>query len=724
MGRLLIVSNRLPVTAEVRDSELFLSTSAGGLATGLGSFYQEHGAMWIGWPGVVAPPQRAETAAKLLSEFNCYPVFLPERVAERFYEGFTNKTLWPLMHTFPMYTRYSANEWEAYQEANRLFCEAVVELAQPDDTIWVHDYHLMLLPKYLRERLPDAAIGFFLHIPFPRYDVFALLPWHRQLVDSLLACNLVGFHTYEYAQAFLGCVRRVIGYDNDMGQVMAGHRVVQVDVFPMGIDFQRFADSATNPEAQEEMHRIRAWKGPHRLVFSVARLDYTKGIPQQLEAIEEFYARYTQWRGRVVFVVVIVPSREKVEHYALLKREIDRSVGQINSQYGTIEWTPIQYIYRSLSFHELAALYCGADVALITPLRDGMNLIAKEYVASRTDGAGILILSEAAGAAKELPEAIVVNPNSKEEVAEALHRALLMPLREQKSRNRAMRSRLERHDVRRWAERFLYKLREASALSLELAARLLDHAERRELVESYRRATRRLFLLDYDGTLAPFTERPNRARPTTRVMSLLRALASTPSSKLVLLSGRERQSLERWFGGLPITLVAEHGAWVRWKGNSSWEALAKLNTRWKSRIRPILALFVERIPGSSIEEKDFSLCWHYRKADEESALAAARELVDALTELTANLDIHVLPGNKVVEVKSSGVSKGAFYLHYLAREPQDFILAVGDDWTDESLFSTLPENAFSIRVGFSSSSAKFNVESPDEVLALLDDLVS
>jgi len=714
----------LPVTAEVQDSELLLQPSTGGLATGLGSFYQEYKAAWVGWPGVTVPPHREEVVAQSLSELDCHPVFMSERLVERFYEGFANKTLWPLMHTFPMYTKYSEREWGAYQEANELFCEAVAGLAQPDDKIWVHDYPLMLLPKYLRERMPNASIGFFLHIPFPPYDVFRLLPWHRQLVDSLAACNLVGFHTYEYAQAFLGCVRRVLGYDNEIGRVIAGHRVVQVDVFPIGIDFQRFAVSSESPEVQEEIRRIRARKRPRRFVLSVARLDYTKGILQQLEAIEEFYTRYPQWRGRVTFVVVVVPSREKVEQYAQLKREIDRFVGQINSRFGTIAWMPIQYLYRSLRFPELVALYCSADVAFITPLRDGMNLIAKEYLVARADASGVLILSETAGAAKELLEAIVVNPNSTEEMTEALHRALLLPRREQTRRNRIMRGRLERHDVRRWAKRFLDELTEASEVSLRLASRLLDPAERRELVENYRRASRRLLLLDYDGTLVPFADQPGRARPTTRAMSLLKALSSVPNNEIVVLSGRKRQDLERWFGRLPITLVAEHGAWFRWKGNPSWEAIASLASPWKTRIRPILALFVERIPGSFLEEKDFSLCWHYRNADEESALAAAGDLIDALTGLTANLDIHVLPGDKVVEVKSSGVSKAAFYQRRLAEESLDFTLAVGDDWTDESLFGALPENAFSIRIGFSASAARFNLDLPDEVLALLDDLVT
>ncbi len=498
-SRLLIVSNRLPVTIRKGNSGLDLYPSSGGLATGLSSVYKERGALWIGWPGVVSKQNRKEVEARLGAEVNCHPVFISARLAERYYEGFSNKALWPLFHSFPEYAQYLADEWEAYKQANSLFCERITKIAKPGDTIWVHDYHLMLLPKYLRAVLPDTSIGFFLHIPFPHYDMFRLMPQHREILESLLASDLIGFHTYDYVQAFLGSARRLLGYDNRLGQMFVGHRVVQADVFPMGIDFARFSNLVQQEDVQLEVAKTKKRFGSRKLVFALSRQDYTKGIPKGLEAIEEFFEKNPDWLGEVVCVLVMVPSRQRVERYANLKKEVDALVGRINSKYGRLDWTPINYIYRYLTFEELVALYASADVALITPLRDGMNLVAKEYLAVKTDCKGVLILSEMTGAAKELLEALIVNPNNKEEVAAALQKALLMPEEEQIRRNRIMRQRLESFDIRHWTGRFLQELSECVSLSNTLSIKLLDPARRTKLMEDYSQASRRLILLDYDG---------------------------------------------------------------------------------------------------------------------------------------------------------------------------------------------------------------------------------
>ncbi|MBI4200627.1 MAG: bifunctional alpha,alpha-trehalose-phosphate synthase (UDP-forming)/trehalose-phosphatase [Chloroflexi bacterium] len=722
--RLLVVANRLPVTVEERDSELRFSPSTGGLATGLGAFYRDYRGLWVGWPGSIHPAHREAVEGKLASEWACHPVFLPERVVEEYYEGFANKTLWPLFHSMSMYAKYSAREWEAYKEANARFCEAVLDVVGPNDSLWVHDYQLLLLPQYLRNALPNTPIGFFLHIPFPPYEVLRLLPWHREIMEGLLGADLIGFHTYEYMQAFLGSVRRLLGYDNDLGRIIARDRVVLADVFPMGIDFLKFSRAIARPEVEAQVERIKAEASPCRIVLAVSRLDYTKGIPEYLEAIDDLLDRFRVWHKKVIFVLVVAPSRERVERYGHLKREIDELVGRINSKHGTVEWTPVRYLYRSLGFEELSALYASAAVAAITPLRDGMNLTAKEYIATRGDGTGVLVLSDTAGTAKELTEAIIVNPNSKEDVAEALHQALTMPEEEQRRRMVSMRSRLERHTVRHWAERFLQTLRHVVSLSQELSVRLLAAEEKSTLLDHYAQASQRLVLLDYDGTLTDFAEHPLEARPSPQVLRLLQGLAAQPGTEVMLLSGRDRKTFNRWFGHLDLTLGSEHGGWMKKRRSHRWEATVKADTRWKSRVRPILELFTERVPGSFIEEKALSLAWHFRKAEVASGDEAARELLDALTNLTANLPIHVLPGNKVVEVLSSGIGKGAFYTHHLARRRWDFILALGDDWTDESLFSALPATAYSIRVGLAASAARFNLRSSQEALALLAEMAS
>ena len=718
---LLLVSNRLPVTLRFAGSRLDIRRSPGGVAVALASVQGAQEARWFGWPGDVPPGERNHVRRELRRKYACHPVFLPARLGRRYYGGFANRTLWPLFHSFPMYTHYAPEDWAAYREANEIFADAVAQAAEPTDTIWVHDYHLLLLPAMLRERLPEARIGLFLHIPFPSYDVFRLLPWGRDVLAGMLGSDLVGFHTYDYAQSFLHSVRRVFGLDNDIGRITWGRRVVQADVFPMGADVVRLETTELPDGAREAVDRLRPPLPDGKLAFSISRLDYTKGIPEGVLAFERLLHRFPEYRGRVTYLLIVVPSREKVERYALLKKEVDELVGRINSRFGSLSWTPIRYMYRQLPFSQLLAMYRVCDIAMVLPLRDGMNLVAKEFLAARGDDSGALVLSEMTGAAKELTEALLVNPNNIDEVSDALHEALRMPLEEQVRRNRGMRVRLEAYDTRHWAQKFLERLREAGETSRAFAVRILEARDVGALEAQYRAAKRRLLLLDYDGTLVPFADDPGAATPSADLLRTLRELGSDERNRVVLVSGRRREDLERWFGHLPVTLVGEHGGWVREPGGG-WTSEVGLGADWMSRIRPVLDLFVDRVPGTRVEPKDFSLAWHYRAADRESGTAAAMELVDALTSLTANLDLHVLQGHRVVEVKSTQASKGHFFATHLAREPWDFILAVGDDTTDESLFPLLPPEAVSIRVGLVVSSARYNVAAPADVIGILERL--
>ena len=723
-NRLLIISNRLPITIGKKDSKIDLQPSSGGVVSGLQAFYKNYNAVWLGWPGIVSEGDKKIVESELSSKFNYSPVFIPRELSEKYYEGCCNNTIWPLFHSFQGFAEYSESEWESYKKVNLLFCEKVAKIVRPGDVIWVHDYQLMMLPKYLRERFPDVPIGFFLHIPFPPFDIYRLLPHHKEIIESLLAADLVGFHTYDYAQAFLGSVRRELGYEGELGQITIGGRVARVDVFPLGIDFRKFSGYLSDKKKKITASKMYEQIAANKIIFSVSRLDYTKGIPQSIEAIGEFFERNPQWCGKVAYLLVVVPSREKVERYASLKREIDELVGKINSRYGTLDWLPIRYIYRSLSFAELIALYSKADVALVTPLRDGMNLIAKEYIATKTNEKGVLILSEMAGAAKEMIEALLVNPNSKEEVVQAIERALAMSDEEQIRRNKIMRSRLKDYDVKEWVERFLYQLAEAVNFSKALRVRKLGPERKASLVNHYSKASNRLLILDYDGTLTPFVDKPQKAKPSAKLIGLLKRLNSSTKNEVIILSGRDKKTLQRWFGALKMAMVAEHGAWVKGKKSKSWKPVVNVDDQWKKQIRPIMQLFVDRIPGSFIEEKDFSLVWHYRKTNVDIGAEAAREMVDTLINLTANLALNVLPGNKVVEIKVSEVSKGTFYLNYLADKKWDFVLAIGDDWTDESLFNVVPEGAYSIHVGPTNSNAKFNLESTQEVLSFLSELAS
>jgi trehalose 6-phosphate synthase/phosphatase len=722
MQRLLIVSNRLPFTIHERKGDLHVEPSVGGLATGLSSWYKSCNSIWVGWPGIARKRIKREKDVmdRLLAE-NCHPVAISQQDVEAYYNGICNRTIWPLFHYFPLYAEYSEGFWQAYERVNAAFANVVAGIARPNDIIWVHDYHLMLLPRLLRERLPKATVGFFLHIPFPSFEVFRLLPWRNQILEGLLGADLIGFHTYDYTGHFLDSVHRLLGHEVTMGQTAVADRVVKADAFPMGINYEQYSSVAQDPKTQAQRKRFGKKLGDCQVILSVDRLDYTKGIPQRLQAFSMFLDKDPKFRGRVVFVLLVVPSRTRVEHYVQLKKQVDGLVGEINGKYGSIGWMPVWYLYRTLPFHSLAALYSLADVALVTPLRDGMNLVAKEYTAAQTDGKGVLILSETAGAAQELGEAIMINANNQEEIARALAEALEMPEQEQIERNRIMQKRLRRYNVVQWANEFMDKLLYTKKLQREMEAKALTYEMQRKAASDFQESRKALLLLDYEGTLVPFSPKSVEAMPGAELMSLLKEFARDPRNEVVVISGRDKDTLEKWFGGLNVGLVAEHGAWIKEKGGE-WETIEPLTSEWKKEVYPMLEAWVDRTPGSFIEERDFSLAWHYRKASPRLGELRGRELINNLSNITANLHLQLLEGSKVVEVKNTGINKGRAALQWISRREWDFILALGDDWTDEDTFRVLPPTAWSIRVGLGASAARFSLGSPGEAVSLLRNL--
>jgi trehalose 6-phosphate synthase/phosphatase len=723
MQRLLIVSNRLPVTIDKGKNGLQFHYSLGGLATGLGSFYKSYESIWIGWPGITSDKinkgERKDLVATLMSEFKCYPVFLSQEDSEKYYHGFSNETLWPLFHSFTQYVVHDKSSWEGYGRVNELFSRVISKIAKKDDIIWIQDYHLMLLPQLIRKKLPDSTLGYFHHIPFPSFEIFRLLPWRKEILEGLSGADVIGFHTDDYTRHFLISMHRLLGYEYTLGQIHGDDRIIKVDAFPMGISYERFSKAVEEPETQKEITALRTKMQGRKVILSIDRLDYTKGIPERLEVFNAFFEKNPEYVGKVTFILIVGPSRIEMEHYGLLKKQIDELVGAINGRYGTIGWIPIWYLYRNVSFSTLIALYTVADVCLVTPLRDGMNLIAKEFIAAKKEGKGVLVLSEMAGAAKELGEAIIINPNNREEAIEALRKALSMQDEEKIERIRSMQTRIQRYSVTRWAEEFLDRLTHTKNLQKEMHAKVLSPQMETKLLKDFRKAERRLLLLDYDGTLIPFFGKPEEAKPGHGLLQMLEKLSTNPKNEVVILSGRDKDTLERWFGTLGLGLVAEHGVWIK---ENEWAMIEPLTMDWKEELRPVLELYMDRTPGTFVEEKEFSLVWHYRKADPELSTTRVRELTGELVNLTANLNLHILEGNKVVEVKNSGINKGRAALRWVAKENWNFILAIGDDRTDEDMFEVLPAVAYSLKVGVSSSLAKFNLKSQSHVLSLLEEL--
>jgi trehalose 6-phosphate synthase/phosphatase len=729
--RLVIASNRLPFTVSVKDGQPQFAPSAGGLTTGLWSYLhraQTDAAgkldfLWVGWPGAnVVPEQQAAIKKFGQKQFNAFPVFLPEEGMERFYHGFCNRTLWPLFHYFTTLAQFEEEDWEEYQRVNHAFADALAEVLQPDDVLWIHDYHLLLLPRLMRERFPNLSIGFFLHIPFPSYEVFRLLPrpWRTEIIEGLLGCSLIGFHTHDYTRDFLTSVLRTVGYEHHLGDLTLGDRVVKVDTFPMGIDFAHFAQTAAASETDARVAELREKFKGQKVIFSVDRLDYTKGILNRLHGYDLFLKRHPEWHGKVVFIASVAPSRIGVRSYQNMKQEVEETVGRIVGAHGDVNWAPLIYQFRSLPFEEIVPLYRLCDVALVTPLRDGMNLVAKEFIASRPDQTGVLILSEMAGASKEMGEALLINPFHLDDFARALEQALTMPVEEQVRRNQFLQDRLRRYDVNRWADEFLQALQATQKTEAARSARLLTGKIALALLKRYRLTSSRVLFLDYDGTLVPFASTPRLARPDSELLELLSRLGGDPRNDVVIVSGRSRRDLEEWFGRLPLSLVAEHGVWLRARGGE-WRMFKNITAEWKERVRPILQLYVDRLPGALLEEKDFSLAWHYRRADPEQARVRAQELLDTLADYTRNIDVQVLEGRKVIEVRPSGINKGAAAQEWLKDRAPDFILGIGDDWTDEDMFRALPGEACSVRVGLANTAAHYYLSSHTAVRRLLGD---
>jgi trehalose 6-phosphate synthase/phosphatase len=731
--RLVIVSNRLPFTVSFKEKAPQFNPSPGGLTTGLWSYLDRpvaEGAerpdfLWMGWPGASVPPEHEGTVRAYGEKFKSSPVFLPEESMERFYLGFCNKTLWPLFHYFPTLTRYDEEYWQEYQNVNHAFGDTVVAALRPDDTLWIHDYHLMLLSRLVREKFPDMPIGFFLHIPFPSWEIFRMLPraWREEILEGLLGASVIGFHTHDFVRYFLTSVLRTCGYEHQLGSLTLRDRGVKVDTFPMGVEFDKFMLAAASKETAARVEELRVKCIGQKVIFSVDRLDYTKGLINRLRGYELFLKNNPQWHGKVVFIISVAPSRIGVDSYQAMKMELEQTVGRIVGDFGNVHWAPLVYQFRNLAFEEIVPLYRLCDVALITPLRDGMNLVAKEFMASRPDQTGVLILSEMAGAAKEMGEALVINPFHIEDFARTLEQALLMPVEEQMRRNQLMQDRLRRYNVVRWADDFVQALAATQKTEAARKARLLTGKAYAGTLQQYRAAGNRALLLDYDGTLVPFASEPRMARPDAELMELLATLVSDPANQVAIISGRPRRTLEEWFGGLPVSLIAEHGAWLRQRG-SDWRMIKAMSADWKERVRPILQLYVDRLPGALLEEKDFSLAWHYRRADPDQAPLRAKELVDDLAGFTRNIDVQVFEGNKVIELRNSGVNKGTAALDWLAGQTPQFTLGIGDDWTDEDMFRSLPSNAMSVRVGMANTAARFYLGNHTAVRRLLRELVN
>ena len=720
MANIIIVSNRLPVSVKRKeDGQLEFYPSAGGLATGLASYANNRHNKWIGWPGIASDdltPKEIKTITKELKKQNCYPVFLTQKQLDGYYNGYSNGLLWPLFHSMPTKMDTATKYWKMYKEVNTIFADIVTDFSQSDSTIWVHDYQLLLLPQMLRRMLPNSHIGFFLHIPFPSAKDFGLLPQAKQLLLGILGSDLVGLHITAYTKNFLDATQaQNIGIAASK-QLILEDRTVRIADFPIGIDYDKFHNASLSRGVKRAARKLRRHYRGCKIILTVDRMEPSKGLVERLKAYRDFLVQNPKVRRHVVMMMLAVPSRTEIKEYQRLKQKVENLVNEINATFGTRRWQPVDFMFKSVPFEELAAMYQVADVAFIAPIRDGMNLVAKEYIASKPRKDGVLILSETAGAAQELTDAILVNPRKQKSLVDALNLALTMSPKELKQRLSSMQKDLSVHTIQHWAEGFIDTLTEPHTLH-KPRIKLLGIRSKKQVVEAFEAAKKRLIVLDYDGTLTPFFSTIEGAKPTKSLIKLINKLAALPRTEVVLISGRAKADLDNWFKDLPIALVAEHGAFIKHLGKD-WRQTDTDTPTWKAAIRPIMEKYTAAAPGTFIEEKQHSLVWHYRQALPYYARKNLLLLKQALKPIVRAHHLGILQGNKVLEVKPPHINKGDA-MRFWFNGAADFIMVIGDDKTDEDMFKTAPDSAYTIKVRPGKTNARWRLSSTDTVIKFL-----
>ncbi len=718
----MIVSNRLPVSIQKVDGRLEFFPSTGGLATGLSSSTKPLGAKWIGWPGLASDGLTAAEKIYITKELRkrrCYPVFLTQKQIDNYYSGFSNSVIWPLFHGLPI-RPYPKRFWRAYRQANQLFTDEALRISVPGSSIWVHDYHLLLMPAYLSRSGSDHKIGLFQHIPFPASDKLRSLDEAGRLLAGMLGADLVGFHTRGYTRHFLDACDSLLGLARHEDFVQVNDHAVRVAEFPMGIDYGRFRRTIRQERNRPALNRLRVQYQGRRVILAVDRLDPAKGLIERLQAYQQLLRENLELHGKIVFVMIVVPSRTDVAEYRQLKQRLDSLLLEVTTEFSRADWQPVDLLYQAFPLETIMLYYQLADVAFIAPLVDGMNLVAKEYVASKPQGNGALVLSSTAGAAEELRDAIQVDPTKRSSVVNGLRRALNLSKQELQTRARRMQRHIEQFSVQHWAHSFLDTLQRPREVRHPLP-KALTPRRLGVLMAAYHRAAKRLILLDYDGTLREFVNDPMAAKPTTQILRTLRRLGDNPGNEVVLVSDRERHNLDSWFGTLPLALAAEHGAFFRRRGGKNWHRTSQTDSSWQEPVKDLFEYYAAATPGALVEQKNAALVWHYRAASPYQAQKSLVAIHRLLKPLLTRYGLIAKSGNKVLEVHPSDIGKGNVIQEWLIHD-HDFVLCIGDDTTDEDMFRALPAGAYGVKVGSGSTAARFRVKNVAAVVGLLSKL--
>ncbi|XP_047978594.1 alpha,alpha-trehalose-phosphate synthase [UDP-forming] 6-like isoform X1 [Salvia hispanica] len=730
----------------------------------------------------IHPNDQDEVSQILLETFKCIPTFLPPDLYSRYYHGFCKQQLWPLFHyMLPLSPdlggRFNRSLWQAYVSVNKIFADRIMEVINPeDDFVWVHDYHLMVLPTFLRKRFNRVKLGFFLHSPFPSSEIYKTLPIREEVLRGLLNSDLIGFHTFDYARHFLSCCSRMLGisYESKRGYIGLDYygRTVSIKILPVGIHMGQLQSVLSLPETEAKVAElVKQFSGQGRtLLLGVDDLDIFKGISLKLLAMEQLLLQHPEKKGKVVLVQIALPARGKGKDVKEVQDEIYATVKRINETFGEPGYDPVILIDQPPKFYERVAYYVAAECCLVTAVRDGMNLIPYEYVISRqgnerldkilgpeasTPKKSMLVVSEFIGCSPSLSGAIRVNPWNIDAVAEAMESAIVMEEPEKRLRHEKHYKYVSTHDVSYWGKSFLQDLertckdhvrRRCWGIGFGLSFRVvaLDPNFRKlameHIVSAYKRTKTRAILLDYDGTLMP--QDSIDKKPSSKTLDILNSLCRDKNNVVFIVSSRPRDKLDAWFSSCDkLGIAAEHGYFMRMKRDEEWEtSIPAVECNWKQIAEPVMQLYTETTDGSVIEPKEISMAWCYEDADPDFGSCQAKELLDHLESVLANEPVTVKSDSNCVEVKPQGVSKGLVAKRLLSLMQErgmlpDFVLCIGDDRSDEDMFEVISSSTtgpsiapnaevFACTVGRKPSKAKYYLDDTAEIVRLMKGLAS
>ncbi|KHD89035.1 MAG: hypothetical protein OM95_06185 [Bdellovibrio sp. ArHS] len=719
----IFISNRLPFNISA-DGEL--KRGSGGLVSALLGVSLDEPFAWFGFDTDKEEAERLRNKVhEVHPHLQSYPVYISKERYEKYYDGFSNEIIWPLFHYESQLTNFNRENWNAYKEANEIMANEIAKVATDKDTIWIHDFHFLLLPLLLRERLPQVRIGFFLHIPFPSAEQFRQLPVREEILSAMLHSDLIGFHEHSYLRQFTVSLKSILGLDTSFFKADINGHTAHLGVYPISIESDAYKAKASSAEVQQKCDYYASVSNVPFTILGVDRLDYTKGLELKLFGLQRALQKYPELIGKISLIQIAVPTREKVPAYMDLKKDIEQLVGSINGQFGTPEYIPVHYIFKSISEVELLALYRSSSAALITSKRDGMNLVAMEFVmAQDLETPGSLILSEFAGAASMLSDALIVNPWDTDAIADAIKQAFDMSLDERFERLSHLQEILARYSSTKWALAFLKDLEGITQISRR---KVTDIQPKQDLwpapLKKSLQTKKMKVVLDYDGTVVALAKRPELATLLEETKHLLLSLHE--KMEVFVISGRSKEFLESQFDDMPIGLAAEHGAFYKFPGEKWQSRIASEIQAWYPQIEKVMNDYTDRVPLSWVERKRASLVWHFRQSPADFANFQAKKLHDELQIGMANEPVSIAMGSHIVEAKATECNKGHFlrWLIQLGNTNLDSIICIGDDRTDEDMFRALGEKGFPIKVGAGVTEARYRLRNQKEVIDFLHELV-